>query len=96
MLEDAELERILADQVGEPAASPVGEPAVQALLDAANAAGGHDNITAVLVTIVEPRRNETSRRAQEAPAGRVIRSRTSSAETSRRSKVKTRRTRADE
>lgn len=54
MLEDAELERILADQLDAVTASPAGEPAVQALLDAANEAGGHDNITAVLVTVAEP------------------------------------------
>ena len=51
MVEDEELEQILLRELGENGDGPAGEPALQALLDAANAAGGHDNITAVLLTI---------------------------------------------
>ncbi len=51
MLEDPELERILAAQLEENGGPHPGEPIVQALLDAANDAGGYDNITAVLLTI---------------------------------------------
>jgi PPM family protein phosphatase len=54
MLEDAKLEEILEEKIGENGEPGGGEPAVRALLDAANAAGGYDNITAVLVTIGEP------------------------------------------
>lgn len=53
MVEDAELEAILVRQLGEnggPDDSDA-EPALQAMLDAANEAGGHDNITAVLMRI---------------------------------------------
>jgi PPM family protein phosphatase len=54
MLEDAQLADILAEKLGANGTPGGGEPAVQALLDAANAAGGYDNITAVLVTIAKP------------------------------------------
>jgi protein phosphatase len=54
MLEDAQLEEILARELSaEPSAERL-QPALQSLLDAANEAGGHDNITAVLVAI-DPR-----------------------------------------
>jgi protein phosphatase len=52
MVEDGDLEDILARELGKNGAAE-GEPALQALLDAANAAGGHDNITAVLMSIGE-------------------------------------------
>jgi len=53
MLEDSELEAILADQLASNGPGGPVDPlaTVQALLDAANAAGGHDNITAALVRI---------------------------------------------
>ncbi len=51
MLDDVELERILRQGIGENGVASGEEPTVQALLDAANEAGGHDNITAVLLTI---------------------------------------------
>ena len=51
MLEDPELEAILEKTLGENGGPGDGEPALQALLDAANEAGGYDNITAVLLTI---------------------------------------------
>jgi protein phosphatase len=53
MVEDAELEAILVRELGENGrpADADGEPALRALLDAANEAGGHDNITAVLMRI---------------------------------------------
>jgi PPM family protein phosphatase len=53
MVEDAELEAILVRELGSNG-GPVhddGTPALQALLDAANEAGGYDNITAVLMRI---------------------------------------------
>lgn len=50
MIDDPELESILRLRIGENGAGE-GEPALQALLDAANDAGGYDNITAVLLTI---------------------------------------------
>ncbi|HUF74925.1 MAG TPA: protein phosphatase 2C domain-containing protein [Longimicrobiales bacterium] len=52
MVEDEALEQILLRELGENgAAGEAGEHALQALLDAANEAGGHDNITAVLLTV---------------------------------------------
>ena len=51
MIEDGELEDILVRELGGNGAVSAGEPALQALLDAANEAGGHDNITAVLLAI---------------------------------------------
>lgn len=53
MLDDAQLREILAEQIDGDGGAAAGESAVRALLDAANAAGGHDNITAVLITIAE-------------------------------------------
>ncbi len=50
MVDDARLAEILSEKIGRNG-SGAGEPALRALLDAANAAGGYDNITAVLVTI---------------------------------------------
>lgn len=53
MLEDSEMERILGEHL-DPDNEPDGdEPSspIQALIDAANAGGGHDNITAVLIRI---------------------------------------------
>jgi serine/threonine protein phosphatase PrpC len=52
MLEDSEMERMLSDHLstnGE--APPDGASVIEALLAAANKAGGHDNITAALVRI---------------------------------------------
>jgi protein phosphatase len=53
MLEDPRLLEILASELGSNGATPdeAGEPALAALVKAANEAGGHDNITAVLVRI---------------------------------------------
>lgn len=51
MVEDEDLEQILVRELGENGRGEAGEHALQALLDAANEAGGHDNITAVLLTI---------------------------------------------
>jgi protein phosphatase len=51
MIDDAELGEILVRELGENGGRTAGEPTLRALLDAANEAGGHDNITAVLVTI---------------------------------------------
>jgi len=51
MIEDVELEQILGRELDTNGRSAAGEPALKALLDAANAAGGYDNITAVLLTI---------------------------------------------
>ena len=51
MVDDPELEQILAHELGKNGASAPGEAALRALLDAANEAGGYDNITAVLLTI---------------------------------------------
>ena len=50
MVDDTQLADILAEKLSRNGVS-AGEPALKALLAAANAAGGHDNITAVLVTI---------------------------------------------
>jgi protein phosphatase len=50
MIEEAELARILAEGLGT-RANASGEKTLRSLVDAANAAGGFDNITAVLVTI---------------------------------------------
>lgn len=50
MLDDTEVAQILERELGH-GARPSAEPALQTLLDAANEAGGHDNITVVLVTI---------------------------------------------
>lgn len=51
MVDDAELERILADHLSANGGPTEGTGPVQALLDAANEAGGHDNITAALMMI---------------------------------------------
>jgi len=51
MLEDVQVEQILARELSAGAPAERLEPALQSLLDAANDAGGHDNITAVLVSI---------------------------------------------
>lgn len=54
MVDDRTLAEILERDAGPNGAGPEGgdhEPVVQALVDAANKAGGYDNITAVLVTI---------------------------------------------
>ena len=51
MVEDGELEQILVRELDVNGDGVAGEHALQALLDAANEAGGHDNITAVLLTI---------------------------------------------
>jgi protein phosphatase len=53
MVEDPELEQILRRELGENGRPWAAVAALQALLDAATAAGGHDNITAVLLTIGE-------------------------------------------
>jgi serine/threonine protein phosphatase PrpC len=53
MLEDSEIESILSANGSDQGATDMGGR-VQALLDAANAAGGHDNITAALVRIDAP------------------------------------------
>lgn len=49
MLEDEEMERILAGHLGSNGEPHDEEAPVRALLEAANEAGGHDNITAALV-----------------------------------------------
>ena len=54
MLDDPELEEILGQELGENGAPSGGEPALRAMLDAANEAGGYDNITAVLMAIAAP------------------------------------------
>jgi len=51
MLEDAQIEAILRDAVVGDVAEGAEHAAVEALLAAANDAGGHDNITAALVVI---------------------------------------------
>jgi serine/threonine protein phosphatase PrpC len=51
MIEDAQLEEILTRELGENGEPTAGEPALRALLESANEAGGFDNITAVLLTI---------------------------------------------
>ncbi len=52
MVEDPKLIEILAGELGTNGTSPEGgDPALKALVDAANAAGGYDNITAVILTI---------------------------------------------
>ncbi len=53
MIEDEQLEEILSRELAAVGTNgaPAGERTLQALLDAANEAGGYDNITAVLVTI---------------------------------------------
>ena len=54
MLDDPKLIEILVEGLGENGAASdaaSGEPTLRALVDAANAAGGYDNITAVLLTI---------------------------------------------
>jgi protein phosphatase len=50
MVDDGELTRILVEELAQEGGS-ARESTLRALLQAANAAGGHDNITAVLVTI---------------------------------------------
>jgi protein phosphatase len=54
MLADKDLERILEHELAGEGVRRGTEAALRALLDAANEAGGHDNITAVLVTIGPP------------------------------------------
>lgn len=51
MLDDGDLERILSEQARGNGFAGGAEAGVQALLDAANAAGGYDNITAAIVRI---------------------------------------------
>ena len=51
MLDDYELERILTKHLSGNGAGGHERASIQALLDAANEAGGHDNITAALVRI---------------------------------------------
>ena len=51
MIDDDALAEILVRELGEDGEPVAGESTLQALLDAANAAGGFDNITAVLLTI---------------------------------------------
>jgi PPM family protein phosphatase len=51
MVDDEELEAILVHAIGSNGKLGDAEPVLRALLDAANEAGGHDNITAVLLTI---------------------------------------------
>ena len=51
MLADGELRRILNDQLAGNGVSDPADAPVRALLDAANAAGGYDNITAALVRV---------------------------------------------
>ena len=51
MVEDRELERILSEQFSSNGGRSEDPAPVQALLDAANDAGGHDNITAAIVRI---------------------------------------------
>jgi serine/threonine protein phosphatase PrpC len=53
MLEDSEIESILSANGSDQGATDMGSR-VQGLLDAANAAGGLDNITAALVRIDQP------------------------------------------
>jgi len=55
MLEDPALAEILTRELGSNGASPgdADQPALEALVEAANQAGGHDNITAVLVSVGE-------------------------------------------
>ena len=53
MLEDSEIESILTANGSDQGATDKGSR-LQRLLDAANAAGGHDNITAALVRIDQP------------------------------------------
>jgi serine/threonine protein phosphatase PrpC len=50
MIEETRLAQILGERLRTPS-NPSGEEALRALIDAANDAGGYDNITAVLVTI---------------------------------------------
>jgi serine/threonine protein phosphatase PrpC len=55
MVDDQTLEQILIREIdanGAPPDAAQRRPVVQALVDAANQAGGYDNITAVLITIV--------------------------------------------
>ena len=51
MLEDEDIACILREQLSATADSEILEPAAQALVAAANDAGGHDNITLILVQI---------------------------------------------
>lgn len=51
MLDDGELERILREQTHGNGVGDAAEAPVRALLDAANAAGGYDNITAAIVRV---------------------------------------------
>ncbi len=53
MIDDIRLAEILTDKLGRGSGGAASERALKALLAAANAAGGYDNITAVLVTIAE-------------------------------------------
>ena len=50
MIDDTKLAEILSEKLGRNGAGS-GEPTLEALIGAANAAGGYDNITAVLITI---------------------------------------------
>lgn len=51
MLEDEQIEEILNAHLAANGLPGAEEPALRALIDAANDAGGHDNVTAVLFTI---------------------------------------------
>ena len=51
MLEDEDIERILQERLGGAPDPEVLELALEALVAAANEAGGHDNITVVLVLV---------------------------------------------
>jgi serine/threonine protein phosphatase PrpC len=51
MLEDEDIARILRERLGDPPDPEGLESAAQALVAAANEAGGHDNITAALVVV---------------------------------------------
>jgi len=51
MLEDEDIARILRERLGEPPDPQVLETAGQALVDAANEAGGKDNITVALILL---------------------------------------------
>ena len=51
MLEDEDIARILRERLGDPPDPEGLESAAQALVAAANEAGGHDNITVALVVV---------------------------------------------
>jgi protein phosphatase len=55
MIDDTQLADILSDKLDGRNGASASEPTLKALLAAANAAGGYDNITAVLITIANAR-----------------------------------------